>query len=315
MEHGLTLKPEDVQRELKNRELISRTVDAEGSKREVLTTREILQTEKELIDFVREGRGSRKAIGKDDYQFKREWLNEQQQQAVRHVLESRDTVMGVTGGAGTGKSSLMQEAVDALRTYGKKVRTFAPSTAAREVLEEKGFQNAETVQHLLKNEKLQEELRGRVIWIDEAGLLDTQSMNDVFKIAKKQNARVVLSGDARQHTSPGRGEPLRLLEQEAGLSVARVNDIQRQKGRYRRAIALISKGHEIVDQSKMKTGLVAGFDLLDAMGKVKEIKGDDRVGELASAYLDADQKKRSTADHLPDARGSPCDYGSDSVNN
>ncbi len=79
------------------------------------------------------------------------WLNDQQKDAVRHVLNSRDTVTAVTGGAGTGKSSLMEEAAEAIRSNGKKVFVFAPSTGAREVLEEKGFENAQTVEHLLRN--------------------------------------------------------------------------------------------------------------------------------------------------------------------
>ena len=60
--------------------------------------------------------------------------------------------------------------------------------------------------------------------------MDVRSMNAVFEIAKEQKARVVLSGDTRQHSSPRRGEAMRLLERESGLNVARVEAIQRQKG-------------------------------------------------------------------------------------
>jgi hypothetical protein len=48
----------------------------------------------------------------------------------------------------------MEEAAEAVRGHGKEVFVFAPSTGAREVLQQKGFDRAETVEHLLRNEKL-----------------------------------------------------------------------------------------------------------------------------------------------------------------
>jgi len=233
LEHGLTLRPETVEQTLDQLNVIERDAEANGSSRRMITTREVLDAEKRMIAFAREGRGTRRAISATSHEFSRDWLNAQQKDAVHHVLHSRDTVMAVTGGAGTGKSSLMQEAAEAIRNQGRHVYTFAPSTGAREVLQDKGFNDAQTVEHLIRNTKLHPDLNGQVLWIDEAGLMDVRSMYAVFKIAREQNARVVLSGDTRQHASPRRGEAMRLLEREAGLNVARIETIQRQKGRYR----------------------------------------------------------------------------------
>ncbi|MEM8735204.1 MAG: MobF family relaxase, partial [Planctomycetota bacterium] len=294
LEKGLTLTPEVVERTLSQMEVIRRSKDVEGAKREFVTTREVLDTERQMIAFARDGRGTRKAIGKNEHVFRRDWLNDQQKAAVCHLLQSKDRVTAITGGAGTGKSSLMQEAAEAIRGNGKEVFTFAPSTGAREVLEEKGFDNAKTVEHLLRNKELQSEVRDSVLWIDEAGLLDNRSMQGIFRVAKAQNARVVLSGDTRQHASPRRGEALRLLENEAGLNIARVETIQRQKGKYRDAISMISRGHEVVDERTGRTGLSVGFDMLDRMGKIKEIKSDERHEILAKQYLKATGKRKST---------------------
>ncbi|MEO1618710.1 MAG: AAA family ATPase, partial [Planctomycetota bacterium] len=131
-------------------------------------------------------------------------------------------------------------------------------------------------------------------WIDEAGLLDVRSINAIFEIAKEQDARVILSGDTRQHASPRRGEAMRLLEREAGLHVAKVEAIQRQKGQYRGAVELISKGHEIVDERTGKSGLLAGFDRLDEMGKIKEVGEEERLELLAEAYLGSIENKKSS---------------------
>jgi conjugative relaxase-like TrwC/TraI family protein len=294
LEHGLTLSPEHIAAAIGRSGVIEKTFDAEGSKRQIITTREVLQAERKMIAFARDGRGTRKAITSNERNFDRQWLNDQQKNAVQHVLHSRDTVMAITGGAGTGKSSLMQEAVDAVRDNGKQVFTFAPSTGAKEVLEEKGFAIAKTVEHLLRNTKLHPELKDHVLWIDEAGLLDVRSMNGIFDIAKEQNCRVVLSGDTKQHSSPRRGEAMRLLENEAGLNIARIEMIQRQKGRYKRAVELISRGHEVMDSRTGRSGLLVGFDMLDSMGKVKEISGGDRHAALAEAYLKSTNKRKST---------------------
>ena len=293
LEHGLTLSPEQVEKTFDRMQVIRRSRNVDGAKREFVTTREVLNAEKEMIGFARDGRGVRKAIAQKEHTFSREWLNDQQKAAVNHVLTSRDTVMAVTGGAGTGKSSLMEEAAEAVRGNGKEVYTFAPSTGAREVLQEKGFRNAQTVEHLLRNQELQSKVQDQVLWVDEAGLLDVRSMQGVFRIAKEQNCRVVLSGDTRQHSSPRRGEAMRLLEKEAGLNIARVEAIQRQKGKYRDAVAMISRGHEVVDSRTGKTGLLAGFDALDRMGKIKECNHDQRHQLLADKYLQSGKKGKS----------------------
>jgi conjugative relaxase-like TrwC/TraI family protein len=293
LEHGLTLRPEDVEKALDKLQIIQRSVDAEGTPRQLITTREVLQAEQRMIDYARNGRGTKKAIGHTVHDFSRDWLNDQQKAAVDHILQSRDAVLSITGGAGTGKTSMMLEASEAVQKQGRSVFVFAPSTGAREVLEEKGFSQAQTVEHLLRNTKLHGELQNNVIWIDEAGLLDVRSMNAVFEIAKSQNSRVILSGDTRQHASPRRGEAMRLLETEAGLSTARIEAIQRQQGRYRQAVELISRGHEEID-GQNKSGLLAGFDMLDRMGKIKEINPDQRCELLAQQYLHAVDRGKST---------------------
>ncbi len=240
LKHGLTLSPEQIENALKQTDVISRSRTVDGAERRFITTLEVLEAESSMIAFARDGRGTRYIMATQDHEFKRDWLNEQQKAAVNHVLRSRDTVTGVTGGAGTGKTSLMLETVEAIQSHNKKVFTFAPSTGAKEVLVEEGFEDAQTVEHLIRNSKLQETITGGdVLGIDEAGLLDVRSMNEVFRIAKEQKARVVLSGDTRQHSSPRRGEALRLLENEAGLNVVRIHEIQRQKGRYKKAVELI----------------------------------------------------------------------------
>jgi ATP-dependent exoDNAse (exonuclease V) alpha subunit len=133
---------------------------------------------------------------------------------------------------------MMKEAVAAIESTGLKVFTFAPSAeASRGVLRsDAGFANAETVEALLQNEKLQAQVRGQVIWIDEAGLLSVRTLARVADLAEKQNCRIILSGDTAQHRAVERGDALRLLEKHASLQAAELKEIWRQKADAHKAV-------------------------------------------------------------------------------
>ena len=250
---------------------------AEHNGQRLVTTRSVLEEEKRMIDFARSGRGTQSQLGDTSHVFHRDWLNDGQRRAVQHVLGSRDRVILVRGAAGVGKTSMMQEAVEGIEAGGKQVFTFAPSAAAsRGVLRGEGFKNAETVARLLLDQELQAAVQGQVIWIDEAGLLGTKTTAQVFDLADKFDARVILSGDRRQHGSVERGAALRLLEEEAGLKSAEIKDIQRQRGTYKQAVEALSEGR-----------IAEGFKRLDGLGWVREVAEADRYRVLAADYVEA----------------------------
>lgn len=65
-------------------------------------------------------------------------------------------------------------------------------------------ERADTVARLLVDTKLQEQAKGHVLWIDEAGLLGSKTMAQVFELAERHDFRIVLSGDRKQHGSVDR---------------------------------------------------------------------------------------------------------------
>lgn len=252
-------------------------LSAEHEGRRFITTPNVWAEEKGMLDFAREGRGTLPALAPTPHVFSRDWLNDGQRKAVEHVLGSHDRVTLVRGAAGVGKTSMMQEAVEAVEANGTKVMTFAPSAeASRGVLRAEGFKDADTVARLLADPRLQEEAKGAVWWIDEAGLLGTRTTARVFELAEKLDARIVLSGDRRQHGSVERGAALRLLETEAGLIPAEIKEIQRQKGSYKQVVDALAEGRT-----------EDGFDQLDKLGWIKEINSDERYKVLASEYVAA----------------------------
>jgi conjugative relaxase-like TrwC/TraI family protein len=251
--------------------------------RRMATTREVISEEEKIIDYARAGRGTVRPLVGSNYKFKRDWLNASQQSAVRHILESRDRVMMVRGVAGVGKTSLMQEAVEAIEASGTKVTALAPTAeASRGVMRAEGFLEADTVARLLVDEQFQEKARGSLLWVDEAGLLGVRTMAALFAVAEKLDARILLTGDSRQHGSVERGATLRLLETEAGIKPAEVKEIQRQKDEYKLAVRALADG---------KTA--EGFSRLDGLGWIHELPEDERYKKLAADYVQSVSKGKS----------------------
>lgn len=243
----------------------------------MVTTREVLDEEKSMLAWAqnthRHAYGVQ-PLGAGATPFRSTTLNEGQQRAVRHVLESPYRLMMIRGGAGKGKSTLMREAAQAIeRCSGKKIFAFAPGTRGVEVLRKEGFRRAQTVAHLLQNEVLQQRLQGNVLWVDEAGQLGVQDMNRLFAIAEKTGCRLLLSGDPGQHTAVQRGDAMRLLGERGHVTSAVLTDILRQQGDYKEAVSLIEQGK-----------MAEGFRRFDTMGWVIEAPNEVRHTLMAEDY-------------------------------
>jgi conjugative relaxase-like TrwC/TraI family protein len=270
---------EGVTREMLERPLIRSDVAG----RRMATTKEMLGLETRLVDFAREGRGRCRPVGNPERPCSRDWFNEGQKAAVHHVLGSRDRVMIIRGVAGTGKTTLEQEIGEALAEAGRPVVALAQSVkASREVLrQEAGFATADTVARFLKDKEMQESARGGIILVDEASQLGTRDMLSVFDVAQAVGARVILVGDRRQHRSVTAGEPLKLLEEMAGLKAAEVTEILRQQGDYKKAAEALSEGRT-----------EEAFAELDKLGWIKQVPDAERNNQLADAYLVAAAEKK-----------------------
>jgi conjugative relaxase-like TrwC/TraI family protein len=271
---------EGVTREMGHRPMIRSQVEG----RAMATTKEMVALESRLIDFARDGRGKFRPLGDPNRPCSQEMFNEGQKAAVSHVLGSRDRVMIIRGVAGTGKTTLEQEIGKALAEKGKPVVALAQSVkASREVLrDEAGFAMADTVARFLKDKYMQEAARGGVILVDEASQLGTRDMNRVFDVAEEYNARVLLVGDRKQHRSVTAGEPLKLLEEKAGLRVVEVTEILRQEGDYKKAAKALSEG---------RTG--DAFEELDKLHWINVVPDSERYSQMADAYLAAAAEKTS----------------------
>jgi conjugative relaxase-like TrwC/TraI family protein len=260
------------------------------------TTRTVLGDEVAMLQFAKDGQRKFRPfvnaaeMPRDAFAG----LTEEQKKAARHIATSRDAVTGVIGKAGVGKSFMMRSTIDAIQNgSGKKVFVFAPSSqASRGVLKKEGFRDAETMEMLLKNERLQEQTKGQVLWIDEAGLIGSKAMRRLTDLAKRNGNRVILSGDYTQLSSVEAGDAFRLLEKEGGVRLARLTQIRRQTELgYKNAVEAIAEG----------TGRAAqkGFEALERMGCVIETSGEERHSLLVADYLKAAKDGKSALIIVP----------------
>ena len=209
-----------------------------------------------------------------------EWASED---ALKLVLSSRDTITGLQGLAGAGKTTTLRELHAAVRQSGRALIVCAPSAAATDVLRKEGFAEAVTVAKLLTSDA---PLPARsVLVVDEAGTLGSADMLRVFVAAR--DARVVLVGDTGQHAPVAQGDALRIIEQHSGFRFGQLTEIRRQRSdELKETVALAAKQRTGEAFSRLlKAGEVVEHGDTAALHRVQRLP--DRHRERAvSAALD-----------------------------
>jgi len=243
-----------------------------------VTSKSVAEEEAQIIDYVRQSKNS--VLPLNPSYERSPTLTDGQNNAIHQLLRSQNSVFAIEGRAGAGKTTLMREAVRQIEKAhwkSKPVVMLAPTAeASRGVLRSEGFTEADTVQRFFIDKDFQRSAKSRVIWVDEAGLLSTSDMKKLFDIAKKQKARIILSGDTRQHSSVNRGEAFATLKRHARLQPVRVDEIMRQQAnpKYRNAVQHLADGN-----------VKHGFDVLDELGAIK--KPGESYGSLCQSYQEA----------------------------
>ncbi len=264
-----------------NFEQDSRLIHVEEKGKLMTTTKEVLAEEQRMVRLARQGQGKLRPLYSQLPELK---STGQQKAAIEHVLSTTNRVSIVTGKAGTGKTTTLQELVPLIEQAGKTVILVAPSSdASRGMLRESGFQQADTVAKLMADKKMQENLLGQVLIVEEAGMLGTQHMTSILELANNQNARLILVGDTRQHSSVDRGDAQRILNTVGGIKTAEISKVYRQRNEtYKQAVEDLSVGD-----------VASAFEKLDDMGAIREIDPKKPYEALVNDYLDTIKNKKS----------------------
>jgi len=156
---------------------------------------------------------------------------------------------------------------------GRVVLAVAPTMSAVEEFQKVGFTDAITVERVMQDPRIRSEIRGKVIILDEAGMVSARQMAELLRLAEDCSLRVVFSGDTKQIRSVEAGDALRILQKESRLKTVALTQVQRQTRKdYRDAMEELRRNPE------------RGFAKLDAMGAVREAAISERAAAIADAY-------------------------------
>lgn len=235
--------------DLRNRERSGEILRDKGQ----LTTREMLQTEKQVLDVALAGRSETPSIATRTEvaaRLKATTLNAGQRNAVELITTSRDRVVGVQGRAGTGKTFMLSEVKSVAEANGFKLMGLGPSGRAVQELTDAGV-DARTIASF--NIAQDKEIDAKtLILIDEAGMVPTKDMRSIFRAAEQVNAKVVVIGDEKQLKAVEAGRPFAQLY-EHGIQFALMDEIQRQQDvTLREAVREASQGHIARSVTRMR---------------------------------------------------------------
>jgi exodeoxyribonuclease V alpha subunit len=185
-------------------------------------------------------------------------LSEEQARAV--ALALREKLVIITGGPGTGKTTIVSCILDLYRHMGARVRLMAPTGRAAKRLSETTGAEAATIHRALEfspqtggfRRNASEPLRADVIVVDEMSMVDTFLMYHLLR-AVPPGARLVMVGDVHQLPAVGPGNVLKDLMDSGVVPVARLTQIYRQA----------QKSLIVVNAHRINQGdfpVLAGFD-------------------------------------------------------
>jgi conjugative relaxase-like TrwC/TraI family protein len=276
-----------------------------GKNQKIYTSDFALAEEEKLKVAARNGKGILNPTN-ENYIVKNPLMDKGQKEAVKHGLTSKDFITIIAGGAGTGKTWSIKEIAEGAKEAGISFHAFAPtSRASKGVQREEGFAEATTLDTLFLNKRMQEKMKDSIIWLDEAGQVGNRSMNKLIDIAKEQNARILLTGDTKQHTAVERGDSLRILQKYGNIEPYKITKIQRQR------IHVTEEDFTLTDRQRVdkyrsvvkdlsEGSVTKAYQNLDKMGAIFEMDDINAVAEkVAENYVNAIERKKKVVLFTP----------------
>lgn len=165
-------------------------------------------------------------------------LSDKQKNALKMVNDNNVTI--ITGGPGTGKTTIIKNIIDIYEENGKKVILAAPTGRAAKRMTETTGKEASTLHRLLEIGKIDDDnlfknndnyqgapIDADIVIIDEVSMMDMFIMNYLLKCIY-QGTKLVLVGDVDQLASVGPGSVLKDLIASNQVATVSLDKIFRQ---------------------------------------------------------------------------------------
>lgn len=190
-------------------------------------------------------------------------LSEKQQEAIEMVNDNNVSI--ITGGPGTGKTTIIKAIIDLYEKEGRKVVLCAPTGRAAKRMSEATNKEAKTLHRLLEIGKIQDEgnigavefdiapLDADIVIIDEVSMVDLFLMNYVLK-ALYLGTKLILVGDADQLASVGPGSILEDMIKCGKIPTVHLDKIFRQAAMSKIVINAhrVNNGEKFISQEQAK---------------------------------------------------------------
>ena len=164
-------------------------------------------------------------------------LSEKQKEAVKLINENNVTI--ITGGPGTGKTTIIKTIIDIYEKKDKKVVLCAPTGRAAKRMTETTGKEASTLHRLLEIGKIDDDsfeksydydgtpINADVVIVDEVSMVDMFLMNYLLRCIYK-GTKLILVGDSDQLPSVGPGSVLKDLIASEKIATIHLDKIFRQ---------------------------------------------------------------------------------------